>query len=825
MGCLTSEQFDLLRRAAAPSTDLAAWWRHIDTCDACARRIIEGTRRFTNDSPTVVSPGLPAGSTESTALDERSPGPLPDVPGYQLVRELHRGGQGVVYLAIQKSTKREVAIKVMLQGPFAGPNDRARFEREVSILARIEHPNIVTIHDSGVASGAHYFVMRYVAGVALDAWVKSYRDDRERVLRLFIEICDAVEAAHARGVVHRDLKPGNIRVGADDRPAVLDFGLAKIAEGSGLDAFAVTQTGQFMGSVPWASPEQAAGESSRIGPRSDVYAIGVMLFHALTAQFPYSVEGNVREVLDRVRFADALRPSSVVRRLSTSGASRQSIDHELDTIVLTCLRKEPERRYASAGALAADLRRYLAGESIVARGESIGYLVTSRSARFMRRNPLAASLGGIALATLIGLTVGIPLAFFWTPAQRWFEGFAFSTMPLVRRQVVGNVAVIDLHKGVNLEALADLTEVDRTAATGPPRWPRAVHGALMERIASASPRAVAWNIVFAGESAYDAAFVRGVERLTCPVVTALPTWADDGPSILSRTIAAATAQGCDPSGFGPPFWSAIVAILRGEGEPLRSLALQAYILSRQPKGAVNDVRVDRPLDTIEVHYWAREATAGRRTSLGVCRVGATTVRPSGPNTEGKSGIGSGDELVHAALAVPSNAVLAAATTPYEKIFTMSQAELLSRFGDKIVLIGDSRDPNLLIDTPDGRKVWAAYGQALAIECLCKGTGIVVPGRWNGRLMTVAFAALGLLLGRRRPGRIVLRLALYVAAVVVCVAACLISLWWFHLLYSPVIAVVACVAGASFGEMIHTARARGLSGMGSGGSSGSWEVGT
>lgn len=792
--------------------------------------MIEGTRRFAGPSRSDVSPDDPtsasdsrAGAADSGATTARTTpviAPLPEVPGFELLRELHRGAQGVVYLALQKSTKREVAIKVMLQGPFAGPGDRARFEREVAILASLDHPNIVTIHDSGVASGVHYFVMRYVAGVALDTWVKHNGADRERVLRLFVEICDAVEAAHQRGVVHRDLKPGNIRVGPDDRPAVLDFGLAKVAAGGGLEALGMTQTGQFMGSVPWASPEQAAGESSRLSPRSDVYAIGVMLFQALTGEFPYSVEGNVREVLDRVRFADALRPSSVVRRLSSGAAPLPApIDRELDTIVLTCLRKEPERRYASAGALAADLRRYLAGESIVARGESLAYVVGSRSRRLVRRNPFIASLAGIALATTIALAVGIPLAYDWTPAQRWFERATFATMPAQHAPAMSRVAVIDFHQGIDLDELAKAADVERPEDRNDRRWLRAVHGALMERLAVAKPGVVAWNISFVGASRYDSAFVRGVEKLGVPVLVALPSWADDGMALLSPEIAAATAQGCEPAGFSPDCWRVFVAIARGDSEPLRSLALQACVLARQPAGASSEVRVEPRDDMLEVRYWSLPVASDRRRSLDMYRLRVTAIRPPGPETAEHNGILATDQLAHFALRLPATGRLGEATVAYDAVFSMSESERWRRFAGKIVLVGDSRDPSVHLPAPGGATLWATHGQAVAIEQLYAGAGVVVPARWEGRLITAAFAAVGLIAGRRRLTSVLWRSVVYLGLAAACVAACVLALWLFGHLYSPVIMLLSFMIAVAFGEMIHTARARGVGGSLGYGSSG------
>ncbi len=311
---------------------------------------------------------------------EPSPTPLPGppdfFPGYEILNEIHRGGQGVMYRAIQKSTKREVAIKVLKEGAFAGPRELARFEREVQILASLRHPNIVAVHESGTAAaGNFYFVMDYIAGRPLDRYMKERRRDAAGIstnetLILFAKICDAVNAAHLRGVIHRDLKPANVRVDADGNPHVLDFGLAKMTAGESdpasdeHEASALTITGQFMGSLPWASPEQARGQSG-LDLRTDVYSLGVILFQMLTSKFPYEVTGNIRDVMGRIMNADPVRP----------GALRRDINDEVDSIILKCLRKEPERRYQSAGELAREIRCYLAGEPIEAKRDSTLYVL------------------------------------------------------------------------------------------------------------------------------------------------------------------------------------------------------------------------------------------------------------------------------------------------------------------------------------------------------------------------------------------------------------------------------------------------------------------
>ncbi len=320
---------------------------------------------------------------------------VPDaLPGYRMVREIHRGGQGVVYEAVQESTQRTVAIKVMREGPFAGANERSRFEREVQILARLRHPNIVTIHDSGLHGTSAYFVMDYIPGAQLDRYVAKHQPTLSERLALFAKICDAVNAAHLRGVIHRDLKPGNVRIDADGEPHVLDFGLAKQSLIDDDRDATLTVTGQFVGSLPWASPEQAEGRVNEIDLRTDVYALGVVLYQLLTGTFPYKISSSLRETTESIVNAEPLNPRLHNRELSDDAS----------TIVLKCLRKERELRYQSAGELARDIRRYLSGDAIEAKRDSMVYVMRKQ---LSRHRVTAGVLGIFVAVVLAGLATSL----------------------------------------------------------------------------------------------------------------------------------------------------------------------------------------------------------------------------------------------------------------------------------------------------------------------------------------------------------------------------------------------------------------------------------
>jgi serine/threonine protein kinase len=340
------------------------------------------------------------GSSSKRASAAGSAPPVDAVAGYELLNEIHRGGQGVVYRARQKSTGRTVAIKIMREGPFGGSRDRSRFEREVYVLSQLNHPNIVGIIDSGIAAGSAYFVMDHVVGEPLDRVfdaderVPLTRAEIARRVTLFIKICAAVHAAHLRGIIHRDLKPNNILVDAAGEPQILDFGLAKIDSIVGEDAsiqVTFTTAGHFVGTLPWASPEQAGGEVSAIDVRTDVYSLGVLLYQMLTGRFPYTVTGSLSRVLDAIQATPPTRPSAV----------RRGIDDDLETIVLKCLAKERERRYQSAGDVAADLQSYLQNRPIAARRDSTWYVLR----KSFRRHRLAVGVVAAFAVLLVGSSI------------------------------------------------------------------------------------------------------------------------------------------------------------------------------------------------------------------------------------------------------------------------------------------------------------------------------------------------------------------------------------------------------------------------------------
>ncbi len=338
--------------------------------------------------------------------------PAPDIPGLEILRELHRGGQGVVYAAVQRSTGRRVALKLLIGGRFSSPIQRRRFEREIDAVASISHPNIVKVFDRGEApTGEPYFIMELVEGVPLDAHLRDDDPPQPERLRLVRAVAEALAHAHQRGVMHRDLKPANILIDERRHPRVVDFGLAKPADTLPTLGPA-TETGGFVGTLRYASPEQLRGDPEAVDVRTDVYSLGVILYEALTGASPYREGGALSDLVRAITDDPPTRPRAVAPRLP----------HDLETILLTSLEKDPARRYQSASELAADIGRFLDHQPITARPPTASYQLR----KFAQRHKPLVGAAAVVLAVLLVALVAISASLVQTArardaAQRRFE--------------------------------------------------------------------------------------------------------------------------------------------------------------------------------------------------------------------------------------------------------------------------------------------------------------------------------------------------------------------------------------------------------------------
>ncbi len=318
---------------------------------------------------------------ETGSAPSSGPPASPEIPGYRVGEVLGRGGMGVVYKARHLRLNRPVAIKMMLNGGFAGPPELARFQREAEALAALQHPNIVQVHDVGESGGLPYFAMEFVDGGNLAQKLDGVPQPARDAATLMALLAGAVEAAHRGGIVHRDLKPANILLTADGTPKITDFGLARrLDAGAGL-----SMTGARIGTPGYMAPEQVAGHARVSGAATDIYALGAILYEMLTGRPPFLAETAVET--ERQVIAEEPAPPS---RLNAR------VPRDLETICLQCLQKDPKRRYTSAAQLGDDLQRFLRGEPIKAR--PVGWF--ERAARWIRRHPARALMlfGGLMIS-------------------------------------------------------------------------------------------------------------------------------------------------------------------------------------------------------------------------------------------------------------------------------------------------------------------------------------------------------------------------------------------------------------------------------------------
>jgi eukaryotic-like serine/threonine-protein kinase len=376
-------------------------------------------------------PIRPAGSLPMMPPEEL---PLPQVPGYEVESVLGRGGMGVVYRARHLRLGRLVALKMALAGSCAGPHERERFRREAEAAAALRHPNVVQVYDVGDADGRPYFTMELMEGASLARKLSGAPQPARQAAALLATLAGAVQAAHEAGVVHRDLKPGNVLLTADGTPKVADFGLARR-----LDADErLTLSGAIIGTPGYAAPEQARGDRGAVGPRTDIYALGTILYECLTGRPPFRA-GTAAATLQQVVADEPVAP----RRLNPS------VPRDLETVCLKCLHKEPRQRYASAAELADDLRRFERGEPIAAR--RVGVLGSVR--KWARRRPAAAAM--LVAVALVAAVVAVSI---WLLVQQRADVRARQDRTDLEVQAILGLARVKLDDGwkaADLEKLAD----------------------------------------------------------------------------------------------------------------------------------------------------------------------------------------------------------------------------------------------------------------------------------------------------------------------------------------------------------------------------------
>lgn len=344
-------------------------------------------QRFSREEQSWLSESLPELSRQEPAF--------PVIPGYLLTEELGRGGMGVIYLAMDQNLHRKVAVKMMLPFGTASTEQRARFLGEARAAARLRHPNLIQVFDSGEVEGQPFLVLEFIDGGTLANRIRDQRLSFSESAALIETLCHAVQYAHDHRIIHRDLKPSNILIDKGGVPRISDFGLAKCLD----DDSRQTKSGMLVGTPSYMCPEQAAGLASASGPSVDLYSLGAILYELLTGRPPF-LGASVLETLEQVRSQE---PESL-------RAIDRSVPKDLETICLRCLEKDPARRYMSAQMMADELARFRRGESILARRPQ----APERVLRWCRRYPLSAALMGCLILVMV-VAVGL-ISWQWNEA-------------------------------------------------------------------------------------------------------------------------------------------------------------------------------------------------------------------------------------------------------------------------------------------------------------------------------------------------------------------------------------------------------------------------
>lgn len=402
--------------------------------DSALRSAVERILDIPDDAVEAFMSSSPLGDVQGQSAEnkETSRGLPIRIGRYDIVRRIGEGGMGVVYEARQDHPRRRVALKLIRAGM---PSDAElrRFRREAEVLGQLQHAGIAHIYDAGLAevvlaTGAlpeqPYIAMEFIEGIPITDYLSSQQAGVTRILELFVAVCDAVHHAHTKGIIHRDLKPGNIVVDTEGQPRILDFGIARLATNDGAAATLKTDIGQLIGTLPYMSPEQITGDHTQLDARSDVYALGVLLYELLTGRLPHDVRN--RSLHDGIRIIREDEPT----RLSSINARYHG---DLDTITAKALEKSKERRYASASALAEDIRHFLSFEPIVARPTSTIYQLR----KFARRNRTL--VAGIA-ATFVALVSGIIGIAFFASKER-SQRVRADTMTMEARQLAYRASI------------------------------------------------------------------------------------------------------------------------------------------------------------------------------------------------------------------------------------------------------------------------------------------------------------------------------------------------------------------------------------------------
>ncbi len=672
MGCLSIEDLEDLE-ARRLSTDRDAELRgHLAACADCTVALAE----------------LRANDELAAGIDPR-PGPdaATTIPGYVVGPELHRGGQGVIHRAVQTSTGRTVALKLMIRGRYSSSAEHRRFEREVETAASLRHPGLVTVFDGGTTSdGTPWLAMELVDGERLDRWSRRSDITRADRLRAFMAVCDAVHHAHLNGIIHRDLKPANVLVDRRGDARVVDFGLARRLGGEHPAPIASTLTGEFVGTLAYAAPEQLGDRGAWVDARADVHAAGVMLYELLTGVRPHATTEDLRKLIHQVTEVDPVPPS----------AHDGGISSDFDTIALKALAKDPARRYQSMAALAEDVRHAMVGLPIAARRDDRWYVVR----RFVARNrwPVAAVVtvvAALAVSTVVALVS-------WREAE------------VARGDLTQSLRVTEVAHERAVEALNLLRDgiaAPRPTGRGPSVTMVDFIESVLARLDASPPAHAQTEIELRGTLAESLVKLSRAEpareQFLRAAALARKTFGDDSPMALElEAFAAETslalARGDETAAIARPLLPRLREVL-GASHP-RVLTLELAVASddarTDPVGAVARLR--------EIAARIDAAPNGRESASRQVRITLASVL-------GSSGHAAEAEAV-ARKAIADETGETPAAVMFRSLMTQSLIESLAnqgRFADALPLTRAHIETfRQIVPVGDPKLLWAVYSAAV-----------------------------------------------------------------------------------------------------------------
>jgi hypothetical protein len=616
-------------------------------------------------------------------------GRFPVLPNYTIIEQVGKGGFGVVYKAVHHAKERIEALKVLFSKT---PLLTSYFQNEVHLIARLRHPNIATLFDAQLATPPLYYTMEFVQGERLSDALKSRSLSLAQRIEVLRATALALHYAHRQGVVHRDVKPQNVLLDAAGQPHIVDFGIAKRlgleherpeGAGAGRDG--------PVGTVGYIAPEQVRGDA--VDARADIFSLGALLFHCATGE-PARKAG------------DAQRCERLVRERGIGQAE------DLAAIIARCVAPDPERRYESCETLSADLTRYLAGRAIRARRPRSVREQTARIAGLVTRSY------PVQLRICVGLASAVALAgVFWQFGARTFREDATGPQTVIIG--LNEATPHALRDDVFPRALPEITYDLRS-------W-RAMHGVLMERLATARPAVVVWDYLFPNEQPeFDAAFAAGVRKLLevgTPVVVGA-NFDADGEPILSPTIAAlvygaGTLAGVDPMESANER-EVVAALQRGVERPIPGLALTAFGAYRFPDCSM---RVDLGRGSLTLRYRRDVSEAGeprrRRPESDTIAIHAqrTLRRVGGLNPTARAALRDNDVAHVFRFKMPSDIDWRPRTVYYHDVLAASDERLREWFARRPVIVGQMMPHEDLHLTRVGLPIYGVQVQAQALDAM------------------------------------------------------------------------------------------------------------